>query len=604
MKEKLEAFKQKSKLAFNKIVHPMLGNISISKEKRIAIEILQDSISVCQFNGKNEITKFLNEKLEIEKDQTIEKNPDIFVEKISEIVLKYKIKNLEANVILPTSSCEIKNITIPIPEEDIASADEIIFQNFKDKAKDIEFWKSLGHFSEFKDTEQVSFQILSKNEESLELQIIVAKTDKDKINVYKDVLKQCGINANYFEPKLLSIINSILIKKQEFQPYHFGILEYSYDESYFATIKDNSFNFINLDITRSDKVLLKQIENMENPDGPFWSEVFERTMQNASSLIEEINSDENNPIKLKEIYLFSELNKINNFSSGLKNKFSDIIIKEISLKNNENIETEIKDNLVEYDTLKEYLFDNKNIGLSKKLKKTIPNTYLNINKIYPIIGNSLQFVNSFNVKKKLIPQFSINLNPENYKYIDNNRIKTSNYFLNLVTVFLLVIFSAIIFLNFPIYLEKSKTLKEHPLIAKKYDQSLKEIQSISGNFKKIDNDMKLASEVQNSTNQYYKLILNTPMIVPEGVKLNKLQFAETKAIFEGHAVTDYDLNIFVENIRETIGKPDVTNLDIAIVNNDSSINDDPVISEQGEEINQEIVLKGNIFRNFVIEVNL
>ena len=76
-------------------------------------------------------------------------------------------------------------------------------------------------------------------------------------------------HANYFEPKLLSIINSILIKKQEFQPYHFGILEYSYDESYFATIKHNSFNFINLDITRSDKVLLKQIENMENPDGPF-----------------------------------------------------------------------------------------------------------------------------------------------------------------------------------------------------------------------------------------------------------------------------------------------------------------------------------------------
>ena len=60
MKEKLEAFKQKSKLAFNKIVHPMLGNISISKEKRIAIEILQDSISICQFDGKNQIKKLLN----------------------------------------------------------------------------------------------------------------------------------------------------------------------------------------------------------------------------------------------------------------------------------------------------------------------------------------------------------------------------------------------------------------------------------------------------------------------------------------------------------------------------------------------------------------
>lgn len=604
MKEKLEAFKNKTKLAINKVIHPMLGNISISMEKRIAIEILQDSISICQFDGKNQIKNLFNEKVEVEKDQTLEKNPEIYQEKISEIVLKNKLNNFEANVIIPTSICEIKKITIPVPEEDIANANEIIFQNFEIKANDINFWISSGHFTDLKDTDLVSHQILSKNEETLELELVVAKTTTDKINFYKELLKRSGLNANLFEPKLFSIINSILIKKQDLKPYQFGVIEYSNEQSYFVAVSENSFKFTNLDISRSDKVLLKQLENMENPDGPFWSEVFERSMQNASSLIEEINNDENNEIKLKEIYLFSELDKIKNFSSGIKNKFNEIIIKEISLIFNQKVETEIKDNLVEYDTLKENLFETKKIKLSKKVEKSFPISYLDVNKIYPIIGSSLRYFNSFNVKRKLIPQFSINLNPENYKYAINNRIKASNYLLNMITVFLLVVFSAVIFLNFPVYLEKSKKLKQHPFIVKNYDNKLKEIQIISSNFKKIDKDIKLASEVQSSTNQYYKLILNTPEIVPQGVKLNKLQFADAKATFEGHAVTDYDLNIFVENIREIIGKPDVTSLNIAIVDNNNDTNDDPIISEQGEELNQNFAINGDIFRNFVIEVSL
>jgi len=604
MKEKLEAFKLRSKLTFNKIIYPLLGNISISKEKRIAIEILQDSITICQFDGKNQIKKIFNEKIEVEKDQTLEKNPEIYQEKISEIVLKNKLNNYEANVIIPTSSCEIKKITLPVPEEDIANDNEIIFQNFDNKAKNINFWITLGYFTDLKETDIVSYQILSKNEETLELDLIIAKANIDKINSYKNILNYCGLDANLFEPKIFSIINSILIKKQDIKQYQLGILEYSSEQSYFATVSENSFNLTNLDITRSDKILLKQLENMENPEGPFWSEVFERAMQNASSLIEEINNDENNKMKLKEIYLFSELEKIKNFSNGIKNKFSNMIIKEISLIKNKNLELEIKDNLVDYDTLKEYLFDTKNIKLSKKVDKNFPVTYLDVNKIYPVIGNSLRYVNSFNIKKKLIPQFLINLNPENYKYIDNNKIKTSNYFLNLITVFLLVIFSAIIFLNYPVYIEKSKTLQQHPSIVQEYDRKLKEIQSINGGFKKIDKNIKLANEVQGYTNQYYKLILNTPEIVPQGVKLNKLQFAETKAIFEGHAVTDYDLNIFVENIRETIGKPDVTSLNVAIVNNKNDFNDDLINSEQGAELNQEFVVNGDTFRNFVIEVSL
>ena len=132
---------------------------------------------------------------------------------------------------------------------------------------------------------------------------------------------------------------------------------------------------------------------MPSPDGPFWLEVFERVLQNINSLIEETNNDENNEIKVKELYFYSEEDKINNFITGLKNKFQDIIIKEISLisGNMSEPELEIKDNLVEYDTLKENLLENKTIKLSKKVQKTFPVTYIDINKAFPLIGSSKIF---------------------------------------------------------------------------------------------------------------------------------------------------------------------------------------------------------------------
>ena len=52
MKEKLLVFKEKFLQAFRKFIYPLLGGISISKEKKIAIEIQQDNISVCQFDGE------------------------------------------------------------------------------------------------------------------------------------------------------------------------------------------------------------------------------------------------------------------------------------------------------------------------------------------------------------------------------------------------------------------------------------------------------------------------------------------------------------------------------------------------------------------------
>ena len=103
MKEKLQAISSKISTIHRKIFYPLLGNIGLSKENRVAVEIGNDFISVCQFDGKNQIKKFFNEKLEISNNGNIQDNQFEYESQISEIVKKNKLTGLEVNVIIPNS---------------------------------------------------------------------------------------------------------------------------------------------------------------------------------------------------------------------------------------------------------------------------------------------------------------------------------------------------------------------------------------------------------------------------------------------------------------------------------------------------------------------
>ena len=50
MKEKLEKLINSLKKAINSVFGPVLGSLSLSKEKRISIELSQNNIKICKVN--------------------------------------------------------------------------------------------------------------------------------------------------------------------------------------------------------------------------------------------------------------------------------------------------------------------------------------------------------------------------------------------------------------------------------------------------------------------------------------------------------------------------------------------------------------------------
>ena len=599
MKEKLQAISSKFSTIHRKIFYPLLGNIGLSKENRVAVEIGNDFISVCQFDGKNQIKKFFNEKLEISNNGNIQDNQFEYESQISEIVKKNKLAGLEVNVIIPNSLCSIKSITMPVEDENNLDPEDMLYAALEKQTEDNEFWKTFNELSDLSSDKEISHQVVAKNEDTQEISIVVAITDKEKIKIYKDILKNCGLNPNIFEPKSFSIINSILINKDEKQDYNFGLFHYGKNDNYFITVTNNSFQFIENEITRADKILLDQAEKLSDATGPFWAEVFERVFQTPASMMEsdefsEENEEgaEQNNTKMSEIYFYTDVDETKNFFEALKNKFSEVKIKKITL---------IPGQSEEDNELQENLFQNEKIKLDKKLQKTFPQTYLDLNQVYPIIGASLRYINPYNIKNKFLPKYNLNLDTNSFKLIEQRKIKTSNYVLNVVLSLFLIVFGSIVYLNVPTYLAKSNTLKQHKIIVSQYDATMKEIQLASQKFKKIDNESKIMNEVLNISEQYHKVVTETPKIVPKGVKIEKIEFTDKDhATFEGHALTDYDLNVFLENLRLAIGNPDIADLNFAEL--DPGVNEEESSNEQ--EADNDNTDNIELFRKFKIKVNL
>jgi hypothetical protein len=62
--------------------------------------------------------------------------------------------------------------------------------------------------------------------------------------------------------------------------------------------------------------------------------------------------------------------------------------------------------------------------------------------------------------------------------------------------------------------------------------------------------------------------------------------------------------MFVQNIRDTIGRPDITKLNVAVILNDDTQSAPLEQNESASNNNQQISQNTSSFRNFKIEVDL
>ena len=587
MNEKLENFKNKILSFLLKIFSPILGKQAISKENRFAIELDDEGISICKYNqGSKTITNLHHEKFNLAGNTSLFNEDDqvYYSQKIVHILKDQKLLEKEATVILPTSETIIKTINIPLMDQ----------ETFDLQTSDIEFWKTFEELSDIIDNKIFSFQPLAINDETQEQEIVICLIEREKVEKLNKILRQSGVKPTIYEPKCFSLINTIFANQKDNKSKEFAFLEYGEKENYLITVTQNKFVFAINNITRADIILIKQLEKMPDPSGPFWSEVFERSIQDVRGNLmdDEWKGSEEKTTIFRNLYVHSDLEQSEKYLNGLQSKLPDFTIKPLTLNNAKSDESKF-----------ENILTNKKIKFSKKLIKKFNQDNILEDKLYPVIGASLRLFNPFNIKENLFLRFKQNLYPYKDQLINNRKIQATSGSLSMVLILLLLIFSSIIGLNIPKYLEKNQLLASHPAIVNDYNSLMEEIKTSSSKVKKIEKEKELAEKLIVKTDNFSRIIIETPKIVPNGVELQKVDYIKNDSVvfYEGYALTDYDLNLFLNNIKKRVGNPDITSLSLAELTETIEINNEGDEEDQQIIVPSEDVLK---LRNFKIKVEL
>ena len=587
MNEKLENFKNKILSFLLKIFSPILGKQAISKENRFAIELDDEGISICKYNqGSKTITNLHHEKFNLAGNTSLFNEDDqvYYSQKIVHILKEQKLLEKEATVILPTSETIIKTINIPLMDQ----------ETFDLQTSDIEFWKTFEELSDIIDNKIFSFQPLAINDETQEQEVVICLIEREKVEKLNKILRQSGVKPTIYEPKCFSLINTIFANQKDNKSNEFAFLEYGEKENYLITVTQNKFVFAINNITRADIILIKQLEKMPDPSGPFWSEVFERSIQDVRGNLmdDEWKGSEEKTTIFRNLYVHSDLEQSEKYLNGLQSKLPDFTIKPLTLNNTKNDETKF-----------ENILANKKIKFSKKLIKKFNQDNILEDKLYPVIGASLRLFNPFNIKENLFLRFKQNLYPYKDQLTNNRKIQATSGSLSMVLILLLLIFSSIIGLNIPKYLEKNQLLASHPVVVNDYNSLMEEIKTSSSKVKKIEKEKELAEKLIVKTDNFSRIIIETPKIVPNGVELQKVDYIKNDSVvfYEGYALTDYDLNLFLNNIKKRVGNPDITSLSLAELTETIEINNEGDEEDQQIIVPSEDVLK---LRNFKIKVEL
>ena len=587
MNEKLQIYKEKLLVFALKVFSPILGKQAISKENRFAIELDDEGIRICKYNQSSKIiTNLHHEKFNLAGNTSLfnEEDQVYYSQKIVQILKEQKLLEKEATVILPTSETIIKTINIPLMDQ----------ETFDLQTSDIEFWKTFEELSDVIENKVFSFQPLAINEETQEQEIVICLIDREKVEKLNQILRQSGVKPTIYEPKCFSLINTIFANQKNNKSNEFAFLEYGEKENYLITVTQNKFVFAINNISRADIILIKQLEKMPDPSGPFWSEVFERSIQDVRGNLmdDEWKGSEEKTTVFRNLYVHTDLEESEKYLNGLQSKLPDFTIKPLTLDYSKSDESKF-----------ENIFTNKKIKFSKQLVKKINEDNFLEDKLYPVIGASLRLLNPFNIKENLFLKFKQNLYPYKEQLINNRKIQATSGSLSMVLMLFLLIFSTIMGLNIPKYLEKNQLLTSHPALVKEYNSLMEEIKTSSSKVKKIEKEKELAEKLIVKTDNFSKIIIETPQIVPTGVELQKVDYIKNDSVvfYEGYALTDYDLNLFLKNIKNKIGNPDITNLSLAEFTETVDI-----INEGSEDVQQIIPSSADVLklRNFKIKVEL
>lgn len=228
----------------------LLSKYSVKQEDVIGVDITPSFIHVAQLNEEKSgwILEKIGRTVISENSDTadIVSNPDLYSEKLRNLIATSKIETCNAAVSIPITSAIIRTVTLPLmTDEEIKSAIEYD-----------SLWNNIIQLDENLDEYSIFWQVIRRNTIENKMELLFVASKLSEINHYVDIVTKAGLNPIVVDIRCFAIRNVLKIQQSKADSTA-ALIEFGPNENYVLIVHDGAPFIYDLYVSEADRGLIK-----------------------------------------------------------------------------------------------------------------------------------------------------------------------------------------------------------------------------------------------------------------------------------------------------------------------------------------------------------
>ena len=188
-----------------KIIVGYLSKLTVEQEEVVGVDITPNCIRIAQLESTKKewtLTKLGYKYIDGSSNYSIVENPELYVNKLTQLIASSKIKTKSAAVSIPVSSAIIKVVPLPIMTDEelkVAVASDSLWENA------VQLADNLDEYSIF-------WQVLKRDTAENQMHLLFVASKLDDIDNYLDIVRQSGLNPVVVDVRCFATRNALALR--------------------------------------------------------------------------------------------------------------------------------------------------------------------------------------------------------------------------------------------------------------------------------------------------------------------------------------------------------------------------------------------------------
>ncbi|HIG90892.1 MAG TPA: hypothetical protein EYQ77_00455 [Methylococcaceae bacterium] len=494
-----------------KMVLSELSKVSVQQEEVVGVDITHDYIRVTQLDNADDdwVLSKLGCKLIEDSDSTsIQTHPDIYINKLKEILDQNKIAKGNAAVSIPFSSAIIKVVTIPIMTE----------EELQEAIDTSTLWENVIQLNDALNDYSIFWQVINRDAKTNEMNLLFVASKLVDVQSYLDIVQQAGLNPVLVDVHCFAVRNALKLCKNIVEnDVPTVLIEISREEQYVMIIHKEVPYILDIYVSEKDRNLLAKLAHDKG---------------SANIVIERM------AIQIAQI--------INTFQA--KHKISSIktLLISSTLGAHEQAIEYLAECLPEFEVL---LFEvTSDLVVPANLKEKV-DAELNQSALISSLGLATRKLDVFGFYQYVTGTSNINLMPNRNSVKNTEKVKFIGKWGLIFFSILFIIVSGSFFFYDQSETEKiNLQMQEYNSLTLQLDNLKMELAEINRESSEINNTLAVSKDVRSNQDFLFAVLQSTIKSVPRGVSLKSITYIKGVIQLDGISVSDQNILGLIERL--------------------------------------------------------